>query len=363
MQQGELFALKVDYRGLPPPLEELDLVHLLPAPAAAVPPGSLVLRPWADGFQFVRLALGETAAAGWHARVVEVERPGVRIRLDSRRWRAAGRLSVRVPAFRGALEMSRRLQAFLRKVTHPLACSVRLAPPEFLVADVVRKYAHPGEVAHQVTLAHRGLEDWERDLFSRVFPPASRVLVVGCGVGREARALARAGHRVVGIDAVARCIDVARREAGREGLDAAFEVRAAQELDDELGTFDAILCSSAVYEQMPTRGWRIELLRRLGRHVTPGGVLVLCAGWNPTRGTRDALVDLLRRIARRLWGDGFLTEPGDRLIRHLSLASDANTACFYHVFASPDEIRREIVAAGWSGDTDPTGPWILRRAS
>lgn len=366
MRQGEPFTLKVDYRGLPPPLEELDLVHLLPARVAAVPRGSLVLRPRGDGFEFVRVARGAGSPPPGeerYAQVVQVERPGVCIRLDSWRWRAAGRLSARLPACAQALEVWRRLRAVLVKVSHPLPCPVSLGTPECLVEGVVRKYSHPAEVAHQVQLARGGLEDWEQDLFGRVFPPASRLLVVGRGVGREALALARRGHRITGIDPVPGCIAAARREAGSQGLDLVLATQAAHELDGALGSFDGILCSAAVYEQTPTRRWRIELLRTLRRHLAPAGVLVLCAGWNPTRGARDALVDLLRQVARHLRGDRFVTEPGDRLIRHLSLASDANAPCFYHVFRSPEEIRKEILAAGWTGEADPAGPWVLRRPS
>ncbi|MFB3816108.1 MAG: class I SAM-dependent methyltransferase [Candidatus Methylomirabilales bacterium] len=359
LQRGVPFALKVDYRGLPPPLEELDLLRLRPTAAAGLPPGTLVLRCTADGFEFVRLPTGR-AGRGPVARVVEVERAGARIRLDAPRWRLAGLLSVSLPGFAAALDRWRRVQAILAKLTQPLPYPVNLGSPEALIEGVLRKYAEPGEVARQVEMARAGLEDWEQELFVRVFPPAARLLVVGCGVGREVLGLARRGFRVVGADPVPACIAAARVEAGAAGLDAAFVIRAAHELDGPAGSFDGILCSSAVYEQTPTARRRVALLQAFGRLLAPGGVLVLCAGWNPTRGRRDALVDFLRHVARRLRGDRFTTEPGDRLIGHLSLASDPSRPCFYHVFQGPAEIEREIAAAGWTGHLHPSGAWVLR---
>ena len=58
-ERGEPFALKIDYPALPPPLGELDLVHLVPAHATALAPGSLVLRRVVNGFEFCRVAPGD----------------------------------------------------------------------------------------------------------------------------------------------------------------------------------------------------------------------------------------------------------------------------------------------------------------
>lgn len=355
------FVLKVDYRGLPPPVEELDLVRLIPAKRSELPCGTLVLRCGADGFEFLRISSSGHASTDGDenvARVVEVERPGVRIRLDSRRWRLLGSLLVGIPGFLQAYEWWYRLSSFVMKLLHPFPCPVSLGPPEALVRGVIEKYSHPGEVKQQIKLSDRGLEEWEEDLISRVVPPGSRVLIVGCGAGREAVPLAKQGFRVVGIDPVPGLTEAARRHAQAHGVEATFEVKAAADLDGPPESFDAILCSC--YEHIPTRRRRIEMLRLLRSLVRPQGIIILTAGWNPTRGIRLALVDGLRWLLRKLLGERFTTEPGDRLIRHLSLASDAQIPCFYHAFQGPEEIQREIEAAGLTGEMDPEGPWIIR---
>lgn len=53
--------------------------------------------------------------------------------------------------------------------------------------------------------------------------PGASILDVGCGRGRHARALARRGYRVTGIDLSATALDEARTKAEAEGLDIRFE--------------------------------------------------------------------------------------------------------------------------------------------
>lgn len=364
IERGQGFTLKVDYRGLPPPLEELDLAYLIPATQSTLPPGTLVLCRVTEWFEFCRVAPNDHA---FHergqrvARVVRVERPGALIRLDSALWRLVGSLLVRFPWFARAFDGWRRLQSFVVKLAHPFPCPVSLGPPERLLKGVIEKYSYPDEVRHRVKRSIEGLEDWEEKLFARVWPRPSRLLVVGCGAGREAIALARRGFSIVGIDFVPGLIEAARRRAEAWGVQVSFEVKAAHELAYPAESFDAVLCLPGVYEQTPTRCRRIELLRAFGHLMKPEGCLLLCAGWYPVRGPRLALVDGLRWLLRQVLGERFSTEPGDRLTRHLSLASDARVQCFYHVFRDPKEIYWKIVAAGLIGEMDPEGAWIVRK--
>jgi SAM-dependent methyltransferase len=243
---------------------------------------------------------------------------------------------------------------------HPLPCPVILGPPDILTAGVHDKYAHPGEVALQERSVAAGLEAWETSLLTSLFAPTGprRALVVGAGAGRESLGLARLGVEVVGIDVVPALVAAATRRATAEGLPARFLSTSVETLAGHPG-FDLVLCSGGVYEHTPTRARRVALLRHLTNHLAPGGAVVLVAGWNPDRGARYALVDGLRWLVRRVLGDRVTTEPGDRLVRHLSLASDHATACFFHVFQDPDEITREIEAAGVAWRRHPEGAWIV----
>lgn len=73
---------------------------------------------------------------------------------------------------------------------------------------------------------HRDTAEAERatDLVERVAEPApgARLLDVGCGRGRHARAFARRGYRVTGIDLSERALQTARERADEEELDITF---------------------------------------------------------------------------------------------------------------------------------------------
>jgi SAM-dependent methyltransferase len=104
--------------------------------------------------------------------------------------------------------------------------------------------------------------------------PGARVLDVGCGPGRHALALARAGFDVVGIDLSQEFILLAREAAAADGLDARFEVLDARELRFR-EEFDAVI--SICQGGFGLLGGRHEeaLILRLADALRPGAVLAL----------------------------------------------------------------------------------------
>jgi len=354
--RGRPFAVKADYRRLPPPIEELDLVHLRPDRDDACGPGTLVLRANDDGaFEFTRTAHGGARTV----RVIAVERPGARVRLDTRRWRVLGRMLAASPvvarAFTAIRALALRTWAPIPRVAFPLM----LPPAEALVAGVRAKWGAGPEVRRLVAESSAGLEAWEKDVFDRLVKPGGRVLVVGCGAGRVALALA-AAFRVTGIDFVPALVDEARRLAAAGGVAATFEVATVEGLAAHApATFDAVLVAAPVYEQTPGRQRRVAFLRALAGLCAPDGLIVLCAGWHRDRGPRRALIDGARWLLRRL-GVRNVAEPGDRFLYHLSMISDHTTSCFLHGFQRPAEIAAEIRRAGLVAERHPEGAWLLR---
>src|SRR5262250_202357 len=70
-------------------------------------------------------------------------------------------------------------------------------------------------------------------------PPYTTVLDVCCGQGRHARALARRGYRVTGIDLNVAALEAARRESGDQVI---YLHRDMRELDTLPEAFDAAVC-------------------------------------------------------------------------------------------------------------------------
>lgn len=93
---------------------------------------------------------------------------------------------------------------------------------------------------------HRDTEEAERaaDLIERVAdpPPEAQLLDVGCGRGRHARAFARRGYRVTGVDLSKRALEAACERAAAEGLDVNITFR-RQDMRAPMGTeaFDGAL--------------------------------------------------------------------------------------------------------------------------
>lgn len=146
--------------------------------------------------------------------------------------------------------------------------------------------ADPGH-SHRYAERFRRLEALGEDIFGEarlldaMLPRGSRVLDAGCGAGRSGGYLARQGHRVVGVDLDPVLIEAAQEDFGN----ATWLVSDLAELDlparGIAEPFDAIICAGNVMTFLHPHT-RVEVLRRLGAHLSPGGRAVI--GFGAERG-------------------------------------------------------------------------------
>ncbi len=101
-----------------------------------------------------------------------------------------------------------------------------------------------------------------------------RILDVGCGAGYISLELARAGHRVLGIDISAECIDVAKNTCETTIKDDHFGSLeySALPLSGVSGQFDVVLFSVSLHH-FPDIDGTIEAVRKL---LKKGGFLLCC---------------------------------------------------------------------------------------
>jgi SAM-dependent methyltransferase len=124
---------------------------------------------------------------------------------------------------------------------------------------------------------HRELVERTADELTHVVVPPGPVADLGCGPGVHARALARRGYDVVGVEGSPRMVEVARTRAAHDQVDATFDVHDLRAplrfADASLGGVIAIL----VLQHLPHPATFLAEIRRCLR---PGGHLLITA---PTR--------------------------------------------------------------------------------
>ena len=97
-----------------------------------------------------------------------------------------------------------------------------------------------------------------------------RILDIGCGGGLLSEPMARLGAEVVGADAAARNIPVARLHAEQMGLEIDYQVTTAEALAEAGESFDAVL-NMEVVEHVPDPQAFLDACAAL---VRPGGLMV-----------------------------------------------------------------------------------------
>lgn len=123
-------------------------------------------------------------------------------------------------------------------------------------------------------MAERGADlAGEARMIDAMLPRGARVLDAGCGTGRVGGFLAEAGHQVVGVDLDPALIT----EAVATHPGATWLVGDLAELDLPGDGFDVVVCAGNVMTFLAP-GTRVEVLRRLGRHLAAGGRAVVGFG-------------------------------------------------------------------------------------
>lgn len=185
-----------------------------------------------------------------------------------------------------------------------------------------------------------GLTSSERNFYPRFIEPGGRVLLVGCGTGRDLIALQELGYDVVGLEPITALVEIARQHLARRG--SAARVRAGLVQSAELGgPYDAAIFSNGCYSFMPGTAERIAALRRVAGHLSRRGRIIATYYPHPPV-PQSAAGRWLTRAAARLSGADWTPERGDTFSRDSALRDIVR---YHHAFA-PAEFAAECEQAG-----------------
>jgi SAM-dependent methyltransferase len=235
------------------------------------------------------------------------------------------------------------------RVLRRVAMDVREAsrgslPPETDAAETIRKKYDAQATAYRSSPA----VDLSVSLAERVratVPPAGRILVAGCGTGRECFGLVARGWSAIGVDYSGAMIAAAHQEAAQRGLQPEFLQADLRDLQLAAGSLAAILFTFDVYSFIPNRDERVAVLRRMSRWLQEGGVIFLSA--RRAHGMYSRMLLSLQWLVAPTRGDGEWGRSHTRWIDNQGAVRRA----FVRHFRDRD-LRLETSAAGLS-----MGPW------
>jgi len=116
-----------------------------------------------------------------------------------------------------------------------------------------------------------GLTLLEEVLLARHPLEGGKVLVLGCGPGRECLVLARRGCDVTGLDREPGMLERARELARAAGLEIRYVEGEAGDFRVAGGPFDAVVIFSGLYNMCLPRARRLQMLGSAREHLRPGG--------------------------------------------------------------------------------------------
>ena len=172
-----------------------------------------------------------------------------------------------------------------------------------------------------------GLTPAELDFYGRFIPANSRILLIGCGTGRDVLGLEALGHDVIGLEPGSDLSEQARQHLARHG--SAAEIRTGLVQSAELGgPYDVAIFSNGCYSFLQGSAVRVAALQRVAASLTPDGRIIV-SYHSTTR--HSAIGRWLTRTAARVSGADWTPEDGDTFTRDSHVAALIR---YHHVFAS-----------------------------
>ena len=219
--------------------------------------------------------------------------------------------------------------------SYAAAGAVRLAA---LLAAIRHEWEYAGGLESDGYIAS-GLMDWERNFYPRSLKPHDRVLVIGCGTGRDTLALLQLGYRAEGLDVGPQCTATAQRLLEKLGLKSSVYTGAIETVELP-GRFDAFIFSWFCYSYIPQSETRIGVLRKLLGHLNPGGRILVT--YVPAKTLPRYLPIRITQLVAWLTRSDWRPEYGDAV----QLAGPRTRFAHYEHEFTRESLEEEARAAG-----------------
>jgi SAM-dependent methyltransferase len=200
-----------------------------------------------------------------------------------------------------------------------------------------------------------GLYPAERHFVEQHVKAASRILLVGCGSGRETIALASEGFRVTGVEPARRTLDQCRHALRSRELEADLRNDYVEDVSLDGDVFDVVMFTFGVYSFIPSAARRVATLTKVARALRPGGLILV--SYREIEAPSHWLTGIAR-AAGALSRSDWRLEPGDAVYR-----TTPGALGFEHVFTR-SELDQELAEAGLTqleGSPFPSYPYVLAR--
>jgi SAM-dependent methyltransferase len=192
----------------------------------------------------------------------------------------------------------------------------------------IRDYSNNGHIG-------QGLLPWEKLAVDKYARKKGSFLVLGCGGGRDAIALARMGFKVTAIDSLEEMLKAARENASREGVEIDLKPGDFANLSMPGAKFDYCILTDIMYSSIPSSRLRVKALSKIAAVLDEGGVLITHFFFGEKR--RERLFGL-RKLTARLVSGNTEYAPGDQIF----------SFGFAHIFSADSEITDEALRAGFA---------------